>query len=1045
MSNQGPPSSPTLPFPGRFLVLTLALTLTLAFVTLSAMAQTQPRLTFWRAADGLPQSSTIGVALHPQGHLVSSHGPGHPLARFDGYHIQVISNSIGPATRVVIGPEERLWSSDNQGLLLFAPDGWTSHPLPEIAAEMRTNPRRPLRPIPLLPHRPHGILILLPDRLLDYDAPSRRVRTVLVATNTALERFHELSRTLSGGAWITGARGLLHLPGPLTDLSAPPVLEEFLLPAHLAPYELQRAHESRSGEVVMAAENPLTRDRLIVRWNLEAWMATPIAGHAIRQAWSGPDGELWAHTAGSLIRLEPDDAGHLRPRIVTQVARIADVLLEPHGATWLATSEGMLRIAPLPWRLTPDFPSSAESVTTLFADRRGQLTAVTPHHVHQRSADGWRTLPLPGDTLEEESPLGPRVFPLPDGALIAHRQGITALIPTHQGHPPLDPSLSTAIPLGTLPDGRVILHLPNQHPPSLVGFDGQSTTPLAILPEALPAEEPLRLALLTRTGELWVGSESHLFVRRGDQWMEMTHDAAPADGALAALELTDGRLWFGGRSTLLETDGRQWKLLRRGLDRVHALHLGRDGAVWVASGSGLLRYFDHSWLVLGEEEGLPDSAIHAAYEDGAGRWWAAASRGLFSLDPLADRDRPLAEIVEADLPKQTGNQRAIFILGGRDRWNFTPPGRLQFSWRLDNNPWSSWRSASAVQFTNLTAATHRFSVRALDPTGNVQVEPTVREFTVTLPWFKDPRLVGTSVALALVLLAMTLQAVLNYSRLKRSYAEVERQVAERSAALEKANAELLHSQKMRALGTLAAGVAHDFNNLLSIIKGSTQLVEAHLDDPGRSRPRLQRIKTAVDQGAALVRAMLGFSRGASPARRTLTPETTLQQALSLLDERLQARVHFHPPPSPLPAIVAPPEMLQQILVNLIQNADEAMNHEGLVHVELQSLDTPPDALLPPAPAPTYVAYAIRDQGSGIPPENLSRIFEPFFTTKSFSSRRGTGLGLSMVYEFAKEMGAGISIQSTLGQGSTFHVLIPVTPGPPIPAAPGATISAQSIR
>jgi signal transduction histidine kinase len=859
------------------------------------------------------------------------------------------------------------------------------------------------------------------------------VRAVLVATNTALERFHDLSRTLGGGAWITGARGLLRLPDLLADLSSPPVIEEFPLPPTLIPYELQRAHEHHPDEVVVAAENPLTRDRLIVRWNLDGWEAIPLDGHAIRQAWSGPDGELWAHTAGSLLRLEPDDSGHLRPRIVTQVARIADVLMEPQGAVWLATSEGILRVAALPWRLSHDFPSSSESVTSLFTDRRGQLTAVTPYHIHQRNTEGWRTLALPGATSEEEAPLGPRVFPLPDGALITHRQGITSLL--HADRPPdsLPPPLATAIPLGTLPDGRVILHLPDGQPASLVGFDGQSSTPLAVLPEFLPPVEPLTLAFPTRAGELWVGSESRLLVRRGGQWLEVTNDTTSADGALSTLELPDGRLWFGGRTTLRETDGRQWKLLRRGLDRVHDLHLGRDGAIWVASGSGLLRYFDHSWLMLGEEEGLPESAIHAAFEDGAGRWWAATSRGLFTLDPQADRDPPMADIVEADLPEQTGNQRAIFILGGQDRWNFTPPGRLQFSWRLDNNPWSSWRSASAVQFTNLTAATHRFSVRALDPMGNVQAQATVREFTVALPWFKDPRLVGTSIALALVLLAMTLQAVLNYSRLKRSYAEVERQVAERSTALEKANAELLHSQKMRALGTLAAGVAHDFNNLLSIIKGSAQLVEAHLDDPGRSRPRLQRIKTAVDQGAALVRAMLGFSRGVSPARHPMTPESTLRQTLRLLDERLQARVRHFPPPAPLPAVVVPPEMLQQILVNLIQNADEAMNHEGLIEVELRTLSTLPDTLLPPSPAPGYVAFVIRDQGSGIPPENLSRIFEPFFTTKGFSSRRGTGLGLSMVYEFAKEMGAGIAIQSTLGQGSTFHVLIPVVPTPPHPA------------
>ncbi|MCC6231111.1 MAG: hypothetical protein IT580_00600, partial [Verrucomicrobiales bacterium] len=209
-----------------------------------------------------------------------------------------------------------------------------------------------------------------------------------------------------------------------------------------------------------------------------------------------------------------------------------------------------------------------------------------------------------------------------------------------------------------------------------------------------------------------------------------------------------------------------------------------------------------------------------------------------------------------------------------------------------------------------------------------------------------------------------------------------------------------------------------------------QLIETSLTDPDKARQRIQRIKTTVDQGAALVRAMLGYSRGGTAPRRELDPLALMRQAVRLLDDRLQSRVRLIHPSDPLPSVFAPPEMLQQILMNLIQNADDAMDHQGIVTLELDLAAPTANPILKPPEASSYVALRVRDQGVGIPLENLPRIFEPFFTTKGFSSRRGTGLGLSMVYEFAKDLGAGIAVDSAVGEGSTFTILLPVAPQPP---------------
>jgi two-component system, cell cycle sensor histidine kinase and response regulator CckA len=262
--------------------------------------------------------------------------------------------------------------------------------------------------------------------------------------------------------------------------------------------------------------------------------------------------------------------------------------------------------------------------------------------------------------------------------------------------------------------------------------------------------------------------------------------------------------------------------------------------------------------------------------------------------------------------------------------------------------------------------------------------------------------------------------------LLRSYAEVEKKVNERTRQLEMANRELLHSQKMTALGTLAAGIAHDFNNILSIIKGSAQIIEDNLDNPEKIRTRADRIRTVVDQGAGIVKAMLGFSRESLEELALCDVNAVIEETLKLLGDRFmrEVQVRFEPAAG-LPPVLASKEFIQQILLNLIFNAAESMERNRQVVLATSSLAKPPSGLvLLPATAPGYVCVSVQDFGCGISPQNLPRIFEPFFTTKGLSSRRGTGLGLSMVYELAKRLGSGLAVDSTVDHGSTFALFLP---------------------
>jgi signal transduction histidine kinase len=364
--------------------------------------------------------------------------------------------------------------------------------------------------------------------------------------------------------------------------------------------------------------------------------------------------------------------------------------------------------------------------------------------------------------------------------------------------------------------------------------------------------------------------------------------------------------------------------------------------------------------------------------------------------------------------------------GGRDRWDYTPEGRLVFSHRLDGGVWADFGESREVTLVDLTAGQHRLAVRAMDRNRNEELEPAVWEFVAFVPWYAEPRILLVAGGGLLVAGCLAWLALNRHLGLRRSYAEVEGIVAERTRELSEANRELFHSQKMRALGTLAAGVAHDFNSILSIIKGSAQIIEHHLDDQERIRTRVSRIKTMVEQGSGIVQSMLGFSRGAAREAALCDVNQLVTDTVRMVSDQAGWQVTFQYESAPRPVMVRTvAALIRQMLLNLIFNGVEASGEAGTIRLQLTTHKAAPaDLVLAPAPAQGYVRIDVTDQGQGIPPEIQSRVFEPFFTTKAFSTRRGTGLGLSMVYEIAKELGVGLRVESRPGEGSTFSLLIP---------------------
>ncbi len=241
----------------------------------------------------------------------------------------------------------------------------------------------------------------------------------------------------------------------------------------------------------------------------------------------------------------------------------------------------------------------------------------------------------------------------------------------------------------------------------------------------------------------------------------------------------------------------------------------------------------------------------------------------------------------------------------------------------------------------------------------------------------------------------------------------------------RAESALLQAQKLESLGVLAGGIAHDFNNLLTTILGNLFLLEIELpaDSPLRAYTADSRI--AGERGADLVKRLLGFSRPGVHTRQPVSIDSLVTETVALLQRTLGPRVTLEMTPGEPGAVVAGEfGSLQQVLVNLLLNARDAMPEGGTITISHSRLEIHAEPLWAQRgiTAGAYRELTVRDSGIGMSRDLLQRIFDPFFTTKGVG--KGTGLGLSTSFSIVRAHGGWLAAESTEGQGSTFTILLP---------------------
>jgi len=781
-----------------------------------------------------------------------------------------------------------------------------------------------------------------------------------------------------------------------------------------------------AGGVTCVADSPSNEQKFVVHFDGQNWTTQPAGTQKIRAAWRGLDGITWVVNLNTLFQIDNSGTATAESEELSS-GHYFDVAVETNGIVWLASAEGLLRYSPPLWkspravqRLNSPVPCIAEDADSqLWFASAGALHSLT-NGVHEEHFSRTFRLILQSARL---------LLPLKNGDLLLDTgEQLFQFRPgndTYNSLPSAQNEKQHA--LGMFRDGGVAVETgdPASQKCRCEKYDGVSFQPFP----AAPLDCSYNAFLETQNGDLWLGGDHGPICYHEKKWQTFSNSFAGGP-IVSIVETAGGKIWCATPDSIWEFTQQGWIAVRSGFDQINSVIRSHDGNIWVASNGGVQRFAQDAWIENSIEEGLPNAPARRVYEDRRGRIWVGTARGLTLFHPEADSDPPRTRIHKRPEEQSIPQTATInFAFTGDDKWKYTPPERLLYSYRLDQRDWSQFFEANAVSYSDLSAGPHSLEVRAMDRNGNVEETPARLTFSIALPWYRETRLVLISFTGMITALFFAGLAFNRHRKLLRSYAEVERKVAERTHELEITSRELVHSQKMNALGTLAAGIAHDFNNILSIIKGSAQIIEDNVSNSEKVRIRVDRIKTVVEQGAGIVKAMLGFSAGSSDEPALCDLNVVINDTIQLLGDRFQrdAAVVFKPEPK-LPQIPVVKEFVQQILLNFVFNAAEAETAARRKQIIL-SLRTaqllPANFALPPAPAPEYILVSVQDFGCGIQPENLPRIFEPFFTTKALSARRGTGLGLSMVYELARKLEAGLSVESIVDVGSTFTLILPI--------------------
>ncbi|MEA1996777.1 MAG: two-component regulator propeller domain-containing protein, partial [Gemmatimonadota bacterium] len=858
---------------------------------------------FFAAPDGLVESWSSFITVGSSGRVWVSHGGVERISWLEGYpgpdgrFVHSIPNP-GDDLKVYESNCGQLWSLYSNGIQQFEDGEWVRYKIDEIKnlypADIIV---RPL--IPFLPGEKDQCYYLMPESLKLFNAATGGTELIKAAEETNLGSFIDMTAARDGGIWITGELGgakLIFEPGTLA-----PQWREYLVRG-LGVRELDKPFEGENGELLAVARSVQDNETRLLHFDGVKWNILPGYEGTVVRAWPGLENSFWISKEKNTISLIESGREEVQDKVGILAGDLFDVTVEPNGIFWLATSHGLARYSPSVWRTPGEIKEIKDRIHAIHEDPEGRIWFAAVYHLLLFQNGRWKKYTLP-EGLETQLYFIQSICSLPDGRIaigtIPYHDYLLTFDPEKErfefiDYVPQDTLLSQeprVIGLvSPLKDRTVMVQTLKPGDTSIFRleiFDGKTFKPFLDMGDKWNLGN-LRYIYEAANGDLWIGgqAERSLAVYRNGEYKSFIDDEGYAGtGGFCIGEVEEGKIWIGGRDDILEYDGKSWRNVLSNLSSVRSIATGRDGSVWVASGTGIHRRFNGSWVTNTAEDGLANTAVFQVYQDSRGRVWAGTISGLSLYNPEADVDPPQTIISEMENLKETppaGEVRLIF--SGMDKWQQTLSERLLFSYRLDNGPWSPFRNSNVALFDNLPCGGHLFEVRAMDTNLNYDPQPAAFEFIVILPWYKETGFQALSLIAAAIISILLGYAVYRHVTLEKIVVKrtsdlrnANVQLEDKISELKRAETQLLETQKMEIIGKIASGVAHEVRNPLNaILVLSESLFQEFHGDP-EFKPYMDNISIQVDRLAILMNDLLELGK---PIEKNTFVRTSLYEICS---------------------------------------------------------------------------------------------------------------------------------------------------------------------
>ena len=253
------------------------------------------------------------------------------------------------------------------------------------------------------------------------------------------------------------------------------------------------------------------------------------------------------------------------------------------------------------------------------------------------------------------------------------------------------------------------------------------------------------------------------------------------------------------------------------------------------------------------------------------------------------------------------------------------------------------------------------------------------------------------------------------------YRGISRDISERK----KSEEEYFTIKKLESVGVLAGGIAHDFNNLLQVILGNISLAKELTTSDEQIISLLKHAETASRQASDVTKRLITFSQGGAPVKETVSIAGLIEDAALFTLSGSNVKCEFEIAGDLWP-VEADEGQIRQVINNIVRNGQEAMREGGILSIRAENMEADTELDLSLA-AGRYIRISIKDNGMGIPEENLCKVFDPYFTTKEMGARKGEGLGLAVCHSIIKNHKGAIHVESRAGAGSTFFIYLPAAP------------------